>query len=112
MDHLYCKALRQAVTAAVAATPLKDKLDALVRIVSRCFNTGSHLIHTSHWRLPPTFVQKGLIDVSKSLNETRSSVPVFIENVASDSQVQYPAAAGKAGIVSILGAPVTSDEAR
>ena len=95
-DHIYCKALRQAITAAGATTPLKDKLDALVRIVSRCFDTGaaialldatgSHLVHTAHWRLPPTFVQKGLLDARKSLNETASGEPVFIENASADSR--------------------------
>ena len=119
-DHLYCKALRQAITAAGAATPLKEKLDALARIVSRCFDTGaaialldatgSHLIHTAHWRLPPTFVQKGLIDVGKSLNETASDGPVFIENAAKDNRVQYPSAAVKAGIVSILGTAISTDD--
>ena len=121
-EHLYCKALRQAITAAGATAPLKDKLDALARIVSRCFDsgaaialldaTGSHLIHTAHWRLPPTFVQKGLIDVGKSLNETSSDVPVFIENAATDNRVQFPAAAAKAGIVSILGTAISSDDHR
>jgi bifunctional protein TilS/HprT len=121
-DHLYCKALRQAITAAGTAAPLKDKLDALVRIVSRCFDTGAaialldatgrHLIHTSHWRLPPTFVQKGLLDARKSLNETASAEPVFVENVSTDSRVQYPAAAVKAGILSILGTAISSDNHR
>ncbi|APV44969.1 hypoxanthine phosphoribosyltransferase [Dehalogenimonas formicexedens] len=118
-DHLYCKALRQAITAAGTAAPLKDKLEAITRIVSRTFDTGaaislldatgSHLIQTAHWRLPPTYVQKGLIDVGKSLNETVSGAPVFIENVAADSRVQYSSAAVKAGIVSIFGAPISQD---
>ena len=118
-DHLYCKALRQAITAAGTAASLKDKLEAIVRIASRSFDTGaaiglldatgSHLIQTAHWRLPPTFVQKGIIDVGKSLNETTSNAPVFIENAATDSRVQYPAAAIKAGIVSIFGVPISQD---
>ncbi len=118
-EHVYCKALRQAITAAGGGLPLKEKLDALVRIVSRCFDagaaivlldaTGSHLIHTSHWRLPPNFVQKGLLDAKKSLNEIASEAPVFIENVATDPRVQFPEAAAKAGIISMLGAAISSD---
>ncbi len=118
-EHIYCKALRQAITAAGGGAPLKEKLDALARIVSRCFEagaaivlldaTGSHLIHTAHWRLPPYFVQKGLLDAKKSLNEIAGDGPVFIENVAADARVQYPEAAAKAGIISMLGTAISSD---
>jgi hypoxanthine phosphoribosyltransferase len=118
-EHIYSKALRQAITAIGVAMPLKEKLSALVRIVSRSFDsgaaialldaTGSHLIHTAHWRLPPYFVQKGLLDAKKSLNEIAADSPVFIEKAASDARVQYPEQAVKAGIVSILGSAISSD---
>jgi len=118
-ERIYCKALRQAITALGAATPLKTKLGALVRITSRCFDagssivlldaTGSHLIHTAHWRLPPFFVQKGLLDARKSLNEIASGAPVFIEKASSDDRMQYPESAMKAGFTSLLGAPISFD---
>ncbi|MEL7562492.1 hypoxanthine phosphoribosyltransferase [Dehalogenimonas sp. 4OHTPN] len=112
----YCKALRQAITAASSSNSLKNKLTALTRITSRCFGagsavalldaTGSRLIHTAHSRLPPFYIQKGLIDARKSLNETALEEIVHIKDAKSDSRVEYPEPAAKAGIVAIVGVPV------
>lgn len=111
-ERTYYKALRQSITAIHTATPIKEQLNRLVHILSRCFDAGAaillldsagnHLIHTAHWRLPPFFVQKGLLNAEKSLNVTDSNEPVVVVNIANDNRVQYPASAAMANIVSIL----------
>jgi hypoxanthine phosphoribosyltransferase len=115
-ERAYYKAIRQAITALGSGATLKEKLDTIARLVSRSFDTGAsivlldstrtRLIHTASWKLPPFYLRKGLLDVRASLAEVTGDVPVFIENVSSDSRVQYPEVAKKAGITSILGVPV------
>lgn len=116
-ERAYYKAVRQAVTAVGSSAPLKDKLGTIARLVSRSFDTGAsivlldstrtRLIHTASWKLPPPYLRKGLLDAGASLSEVSGNAPVFIEDISSDSRVQYPEQARKAGIKSILGVPVT-----
>jgi bifunctional protein TilS/HprT len=118
-EKAYYKAVRQAITAACSSVPLKDKLFSIVRAVSRCFETGAsivlldstrtHLIHAASWKLPPYYVRKGLLEVQKSLNELAGDVPLFIEDATHDTRMQYPELALKAGIISILAMPVSTE---
>lgn len=118
-EKIYYKAVRQAITAACSSEPLKDKLNTIVRAVSRCFDAGAsiilldanrtHLIHTASWKLPPYYVHKGLLEIPKSLNEFSGDTPLFIEDAAHDPRLQYPELAAKAGITSILAMPVISE---
>ena len=115
-ERAYYKAVRQAITALGSGAPLKEKLDTIARLVSRSFATGAsivlldstrtRLIHTASWKLPPSYLRKGLIDASASLSEIKGDEPVIIEDVSKDQRVQYPESAKKAGITSILGVPV------
>ena len=116
-ERAYYKAVRQAITALGSGATLKEKLDTIARLVSRSFDTGAsivlldstrtRLIHTASWKLPPFYLRKGLLDARASLAEVGGDIPVVIEDVSNDPRVQYPEMAKKAGIVSILGVPVT-----
>ena len=116
----YYKATRRAVAAVNLPSPLKDRLDAIVRSVARSMNSGASLIlldssgskavHSSSRALPQFYLHKGLLDVDKSLCEVLSGQTVTISDVANDSRIQHPELAAKAGIVSILGVPVMSGE--
>jgi len=119
-ERVYYKAVRQAITALGSGESLKEKLDTIARLLSRSFDTGAsivlfdstreHLIHTASWKLPPYYLRKGIIDAEKSLAESAGEKPVFIEDVSTDTRIQYREMAEKAGIKSILGVPITSGE--
>ena len=116
-ERAYYKAVRQAITALGSGATLKEKLDTIARLVSRSFDTAAsivlldstrtRLIHTASWKLPPFYLRKGLLDARTSLAEIAGDAPVFIEDVSTDKRVQYPEMAKKAGIISILGVPVS-----
>lgn len=116
-ERVYYKAVRQAITALGSGETLKEKLDTIARLLSRSFDTGAsivlldstrkHLIHAASWKLPPYYLRKGLMDARKSLSEVEGEKPVFIEDVSTDTRIQYREMAEKAGIKSILGVPVT-----
>jgi hypoxanthine phosphoribosyltransferase len=70
-------------------------------------STGKKLIHTYSWGLPQHYIRKGLLDADKSLAEVITRQPVAVTDVGQDIRIQYPEVAAKAGIVSILGVPIT-----
>lgn len=116
-ERVYYKALRQALTAVQAEKPLKAKLSHLARITSRCLDagaailvtdaTGKNLVHTAHWQLPPFFVQKGLLNIEKSLLASGDHEPVLVTDIAGDARVQYPELAAQAEIAAILSQDIT-----
>jgi bifunctional protein TilS/HprT len=114
----YYKATRRAVAAINSPSPLKIRLDAIVRNIARPMKSGaslilldstrSKLVHSSSHGLPQFYLRKGVLDASKSLCEVNTGQPVQIIDAGSDSRMQYPEMATKAGIASILGVPVMS----
>ena len=116
-ERAYYKAVRSAVALVNSETTLKPVLDGIVRSTARAMKAGASLvlldsskkklIHSSSWRLPKAYLQKGVLDADKSLAEVVTEQPVAIADVVHDSRIQYPELAAKAGIVSILGVPVT-----
>ncbi len=112
----YYKATRRAVAIVNSSVPAKEKLDAIARATARCMESGvsivlldstkTKLIHNFSWGLPKFFLRKGLLDVHKSLGEVPLGQPVIVPDAGSDSRIQFPEMAAKAGIVSMLGVPV------
>ncbi len=115
-ERIYSKAIRRAVTAVSSEDCLKDKLAVIVRGIARAMNAGvslamldagrTKLIHSVSWGLPKYYLQKGMPDAGKSLSEVISGETVVIEDVREDNRVQYSQIAARAGIISIIGAPV------
>ena len=56
--------------------------------------------------LSEEYLKKGPVNYLKSLKEIQESGPVAIYDVQDDPRIQYPEAAEKEGIASILGVPV------
>jgi bifunctional protein TilS/HprT len=118
-EKIYYKAVRQAVSAAASAAPLKEKLDTIIRAAARCLDaaasvlvldpTSAHLIYAASTRLPPYYVRKGVLDAQRSLGEIASQELIFIENAAGDNRLQHPELAARAGIISILAVPAISE---
>ncbi len=117
-EKAYFKAVRRAIAVVNSAATLKEKLDVIVRGTARSIAAGvslvlldsnrKRLLHTSSWGLPQYYLRKGIVDADKSLSEVLIGQPVVITDVATDSRVQYPEIAARAGIISILGVPVMS----
>ncbi|MBI2860148.1 MAG: hypoxanthine phosphoribosyltransferase [Chloroflexi bacterium] len=115
-EQTYYRAVRQTVSALAGAASLKEAFDVIVRRTSRAMKaraslmlldfTGKKLAHVAYWGLPRAYVQKGMVDVDRSLAEVVTGAPVAIVDAASDARAQYPSLAGKFGIASILGVPV------
>ncbi len=56
--------------------------------------------------LSERYLQKGPIDVDRSLTESLKGVPVRIRDVTTDARVQYPSEAQAEGIASMLSVPM------
>jgi bifunctional protein TilS/HprT len=115
-QRTYYRATRRAAALLDSDAPLEPVLTALMRITARAMEaaasllvldrSGKKLIHRSSWGLARAYLQKGLLDIDRSLGEIATGQPVAISNVATNSHLQYPELAIKAGIVSILGMPL------
>jgi hypoxanthine phosphoribosyltransferase len=118
-EKSYYKATRQAVTVAASCQPLKRKLTSLARIAARVFETGAsillldssgtHLVHTASWKLPASYVRKGLLSATGGLAETRAVETVVVGGGELSSRLEYPEQALKAGIAAVMGTPVSSE---
>ena len=115
-ERAYYKAIRRAAAAVNSDMALKQVLDAIVRGTAKTMEAGvslvlldstrKKLIHSSSWRLPQSYLLKGVLDADKSLAEVLTGQPVAIADVTQDSRIQYPGLAVKAKIASILGVPL------
>lgn len=69
---------------------------------------GDKLYHRVSYGISEEYVNKGLIEVDEAVREVLSGRAVFIRDAAHDPRVQYPEAARKEGIASILSIPMRS----
>jgi len=112
----YYKAAQQTTSMLNSDITLKQALDIIVRSTAKAMKAGASLvlldstreklIHSSSWRLPQSYLQKGVLDADKSLAEVLTGQPVAITDAGQNRHIQYPELAAKAGIASILGVPV------
>ncbi len=58
--------------------------------------------------LSDEYIDKGPVNALKSISESLKEGPVAIYDVSDDPRIQYPEAAGKEGIASILSVPITA----
>jgi GAF domain-containing protein len=56
--------------------------------------------------LSRAYLDKGALDMDRSLPKVVEGETVFVEDTRTDGRVQYPEAAGREGIVSILSVPI------
>lgn len=116
-ERVYYRAVRRVAGLMSSDVALKEVMLAVARGTARAMTagaslvlldaTGKKLVHTYSWGLPQYYIRKGLLDADKSLAEVITKQPVAIADVGQDNRIQYPELAAKAGIVSILGVPIT-----
>ncbi len=114
IEHTYAEAER----ALVSSLDLKELLNLICASVVRLFKVkGSSLLMyrkkdqtleiASSFGLSDKFLQKGLVNSSKSIAEVlESGQPVLIDESDFDTKLQYPAEAKEEGIVSVLSLPL------
>jgi bifunctional protein TilS/HprT len=112
----YYKAIRRVIAVVNSSASLKQKLDTIVRGITRSMkvgtsvllldSSGSKLIHKYTRGLPQFYLHKGVLDSDRSLSDVIERKPVTITEVERNPRVQYPELAAKAGIKSMMGVPI------
>lgn len=103
----------------IAAVGVENVLRAIVESVTRGTEAkgcsllilgpgGDRLYHRVSYGISGEYVSKGCIEVDETVKEVLSGKAVFIKDALHDPRVQYPEAARKEGIVSILSIPMRS----
>jgi|YelNatPaOPRAMG01_1025707.scaffolds.fasta_scaffold00670_23 signal transduction histidine kinase len=69
---------------------------------------GDKLYHRVSYGISPEYVNKGPIQVDDTVREVLSGKAVFIRDASRDPRVQYPEAARREGISSVLSIPMRS----
>lgn len=103
----------------IAAVGVENVLRAIVESITRGTEAkgcsllllnpeGDRLYHRMSYGISPEYVNKGHVAVDDTVREVLSGKAVFIRDAASDPRVQYPEAAHREGIASILSLPMRS----
>lgn len=71
----------------------------------------NQLFHMSSYGLSEEYIRKGPVLVEREHSAVCTGEPVFIEDMQNSPMVQYPKAAAKEGIVSMLSIPIKCREA-
>ena len=116
----YYKSVRRVISALNSNVTVKQLLDTVTRRIAQSMESGASLflldstreklIRSSSWRVPQSYIKKGLLDAEKSLSEIFTGQPVIITDITHDKHIQYPEMAIKAGFSSILGVPIIINE--
>ena len=69
------------------------------------------LYHVGSYGISDEYINKGPIFLDEKHSALHKGEPVFIENMQTDPRVQYPQAAAKEGIVSMLSIPINCRQA-
>ncbi|MGD8713183.1 MAG: GAF domain-containing protein [Desulfobacterales bacterium] len=64
------------------------------------------LYHVSNYGISEEYLNKGPIFLNEKYSAMHKGEPVFVEDMQNDHRVQYPEAAAKEGIVSMLSIPI------
>jgi bifunctional protein TilS/HprT len=112
----YYKLVRRA-TAELDAGSTLDRFSAtVIRGIARSMDgaaslllldsTGSKLVHSTSWKLPQSYLKKGVLDAKKSISEVIKKQPIAVPGVKRSRRLQYRQQALDAGFASILAVPV------
>ncbi len=116
-ERSYFESFRKVLKAVSSTLSLNEVLDMLVTNVTEVMNLKACAIRlyssekqtlelvASHG-LSDRYIQKGPLNVDKSISESMEGKIVTIPNVAKDPRVQYPKAAVEEGIVSLASLPL------
>ncbi len=72
--------------------------------------TTGELVLTASRGLSKEYLSKGTLHADRSIQEALAGDPVLVDDAGSDPRVEYPEAAAREGIVSILSVPIIARE--
>ncbi|MFC1951377.1 hypoxanthine phosphoribosyltransferase [Chloroflexota bacterium] len=115
----YYKLVRRATAELNGEVALEQFSATVIRGIARCMDgaaslllldsTGKKLVHSTSWKLPQSYLKKGVLDARKSITEVIKGQPIAIEHVRRSRRLQYREQAIKAGFASILAIPIDID---
>ena len=114
----YYKSLYKVATIITSARSPEDILLAIIENVAQCMGVKGCalmlltsdrklLLHTVYCGLSDSYIKKGPLTVDESIRTALEGKPVVVLNVNEDERIQYPEAARKEGIESMLTIPIT-----
>lgn len=117
----YYENLYRIAAAVTSARNPEDVLSSIVENVTQCMAAKGCalmlltwdrklLLHTVCCGLSASYIKKGPLTVDESIRKALEGEPVVVLDAAKDERIQYPEAARKEGIKSMLTVPVTFRE--
>jgi len=117
----YYESLYQVTTAMTSARNPEDVLLTIVENMTQCMGAKGCalmlltwdrklLLHTVCCGLSDSYIKKGPLTVDESIRKALEGKPVVVLDVTEDERIQYPEAARKEGIKSMLTVPITLRE--
>jgi len=117
----YYKLIRRATAELDSGGPIDRFSSIVIRGIARSMDgaaslllldsTGKKLVHSTSWKLPLSYLKKGVLDAKKSIGETVKRQPITVPSVTRSKRLQYRQYAQDAGFTSILGVPILSNGA-
>ncbi len=115
----YFRSFRDVSTLISKSLDIKEVLDSITKNLSRSLITKGCAIYLlskaenrlklqSSYGLSDAYLNKGLIDVEKSIAWCLDWKPVFVLDATTDSRIRYGAEAEKEGVASILSVPISA----
>lgn len=117
-EHSYSQAFKQIAKAANSSLPVKKVLNSIAKSTAKALNAcgctimllsspqREHLEIIAAFGLSDLYLRKGALNAHKSLRDVLDGKIVAIFDASRDERIQYPEAADKEKISSILAAPL------
>jgi signal transduction protein with GAF and PtsI domain len=116
-ERMYLQSFQEIAKALSSHLGVNDVLETIVRLITQTMNLKAATIRLVDPKtntlelaaavgLSPEYLQKGPVDLDKSINEALTGRPVAIFDAANDPRMQYPKDALKEGIASLVAIPM------
>ena len=115
----YYKLVRRATAELDTDSTLEHFSTTVIRGIARSMDgaaslllpdsTGKKLVHSTSWKLPQSYLKKGVLDAKKSIAEIAKQQPMVVPDVRRSRRLQYREETLQAGFASILGVPIMAD---
>ena len=113
----YYKALYRIVKEVYSSTVTEDVLNSILRSTAEAMNVKGcslmqltpdrqQLLHTAAYGLSDWYIRKGPVKLDPIIAEALKGTPMVVDDVSTDTRVQYKVQAVKEGIASMLSLPL------
>jgi GAF domain-containing protein len=117
-SYQYFRTLYRLTRTITSTMEMKETLEAIVTEIAKTMgvkgcclfwlNTGSRELEmVASYGLSQAYLSKGPLSIDKSIPQALEDQTVYIANVRTDRTVQYPEAAEREGVLSMLSVPIS-----